>query len=60
MKVALAATFINLLGVASPIFVMNVYDRILPNKAVATLWVLAIGVASAMFFDLILRTARSA
>ena len=59
-KVALAAIFINLLAIASPIFTMNVYDRILPNKATASLWVLAIGVGIAILFDLMLKTARAA
>jgi ATP-binding cassette subfamily C protein LapB len=58
-RVVLAAIFINLLALASPIFTMNVYDRILPNKAVATLWVLALGVALVIVFDLLLKTARA-
>lgn len=58
-KVILAAVFINLLALASPIFTMNVYDRILPNKAVSTLWVLALGVGLVIVFDLLLKTARA-
>ncbi|TGT41323.1 MULTISPECIES: type I secretion system permease/ATPase [unclassified Mesorhizobium] len=58
-KVVLSAIFINLLAIASPIFTMNVYDRILPNKAISTLWVLAIGIGAVILFDLLLKTARA-
>ncbi|MER9437052.1 type I secretion system permease/ATPase [Mesorhizobium sp. M7A.F.Ca.US.010.02.1.1] len=58
-KVVLAAVFINLLAIASPIFTMNVYDRILPNKAISTLWVLALGIGAVILFDLLLKTARA-
>jgi ATP-binding cassette subfamily C protein LapB len=60
LQVALAALFINVLALASPFFVMNVYDRVLPNKALATLWVLALGMGLAIIFDLLLKTARAA
>ncbi|ESZ08060.1 ABC transporter ATPase [Mesorhizobium sp. L2C089B000] len=58
-KVILSAVFINLLALASPIFTMNVYDRILPNKAISTLWVLSIGIGAVILFDLLLKTARA-
>ncbi|QPC91690.1 type I secretion system permease/ATPase [Mesorhizobium sp. INR15] len=58
-KVVLSAVFINLLAIASPIFTMNVYDRILPNKAISTLWVLSIGIGAVIVFDLLLKTARA-
>jgi ATP-binding cassette subfamily C protein LapB len=58
--VVLAASFINVFAVAMPLFSLNVYDRVLPNKAISTLWVLAIGLLAVFLFDFLLKIARGA
>ena len=57
-KVFIASILVNSFALASPLFIMNVYDRVVPNHAIETLWVLAIGVATVFVFDLLLRTLR--
>ena len=53
-----AAVMINLLALATSMFAMNVYDRVIPNAALHSLWVLAIGVTLAGLLELGLRTLR--
>lgn len=56
--IMLAAFLINIFALAMPIFTMNVYDRIVPNRSVETLWVLVVGVVLVVLADLALRTIR--
>lgn len=57
--VAVAALVVNMLALASPIFTMNVYDRVVPNGAIPSLVALGIGMIIAILFDFILRTVRA-
>lgn len=55
----LASFLINLLGLMVPLFVMQTYDRVVPNQATSTLWVLSIGLLIGTGFELVLRVVRA-
>ncbi|MFN3734821.1 type I secretion system permease/ATPase [Comamonas testosteroni] len=55
----LAAVLINVFALAMPLFSMNVYDRVVPNNAVETLWVLSIGISLVLIFNFVLTTTRA-
>ena len=57
--VMVASFLINVFGLVSAFFIMIVYDRVIPNHAVETLWVLSIGVIAIYFFSVLLRSLRS-
>lgn len=56
---ALGALLVNVLGLASVFFTMNVYDRVVPTQAYVTLWSLAIGVTIAMTMEAVSRHVRA-
>jgi ATP-binding cassette subfamily C protein LapB len=57
--VIIASVLVNIFALVSPLLVMNVYDKVAPNLAFESMWVLAIGASVAYLFDLILKQLRS-
>jgi ATP-binding cassette subfamily C protein LapB len=58
-KIVIATVLVNLLGVATSIFAMQVYDRVVPTMAYATLTTLATGMCLVIFLDWLLKTTRA-
>ncbi len=58
-KVAMAAVLINLFGLASALFTMTVYDRVVPNSAYGSLLALSIGLGILIIFDFVLKLLRA-
>ncbi len=58
-QVILAAMLANFLGLSTSLFIMVVYDRVLPNEAIESLIALTIGVGIALFFDFLIKTLRA-
>ncbi len=57
--VIVASFVINLFVLAAPLFTMNVYDRVVPNNAIETMWVLAIGILVIYVLDMVLKLLRT-
>ena len=57
--VFVASFLINVFGLVSPFYVLNVYDRVIPNSAFETLWVLSIGITIIYLFAVIMRGLRT-
>ncbi len=57
-QVAAASVLINLFALASSLYIMTVYDRVVPNSAIESLWALTIIMLVIMVFDFIIKTVR--
>ena len=57
--VIIASLLINIFVLATPLFTMNVYDRVIPNDAKDTLWILSIGVLIVYGIDVVLKFLRT-
>lgn len=57
--VLVASFLINIFVMATPIFTMNIYDRVVPNNAIDTMWVFVTGIVIIYIFDMILKFLRS-
>lgn len=58
-RVLIGAVLVNIFALASPIYIMNIYNRVIPNNALETGWVLTIGALTVYVFDFIMRTLRA-
>ncbi len=58
MDIMFASLLANILALATIVFSMNVYDRVIPAQSIPTLWVLASGVLIAAIFEFVLRVSR--
>ena len=59
VKVAIAATMINLFALITALFTMTVYDRVVPNNATDSLIGLTIGLVLILIFDFVLKILRA-
>lgn len=59
IDVGVASLFANVLAVGTSLFALQVYDRVVPNDAFDTLFILTTGVVIAIIFDFILRVLRA-
>jgi ATP-binding cassette subfamily C protein LapB len=57
--VLIASFLINIFVLATPLFTMNVYDRVIPNSAIETLWIFTIGVVVVYVIDIFLKFTRT-
>ena len=58
LQVMWASVLINVFALASSVYIMTVYDRVVPNNAIESLWALTAMIACVIIFDLIMKILR--
>ena len=58
-QVAAASVFINLFALASSLYIMTVYDRVIPNRALESLWALTMIMLVVLVFDFLMKMTRA-
>lgn len=58
-ELVLMSTFVNIFALGLPIFILQVYDRVLPNLGLTTMQFLVVGLIAVMILDFFLKTARA-
>jgi ATP-binding cassette subfamily C protein LapB len=59
IEALIGTVVLNLIGLATSLYSMQVYDRVIPNAGLSTLWVLTVGVLMAMVLELVLKHVRT-
>lgn len=59
IQIGVSTVMINIFAMIYPLFVMNIYDRVIPNNSIYTLWALVIGMILIYIFDFIIKVLRT-
>jgi ATP-binding cassette subfamily C protein LapB len=59
LSAVVATVIVNVLTLATSLYSMQIYDRVIPTSGFATLWVLTVGVIFALVVDFVLRSTRA-
>ncbi|NBS97279.1 MAG: type I secretion system permease/ATPase, partial [Betaproteobacteria bacterium] len=59
LEATVATVVVNVVGLATSFYTMNVYDRVIPTSSLSTLWVLSFGVLLGVVFEFVMKQTRA-
>jgi len=59
LEATVATIVVNIVGLATSFYTMNVYDRVIPSSSLSTLWVLSLGVLLGVVFEFVMKQTRA-